>query len=81
MNAVRMGEFIWGLCEPREGEYDFSWLRRVMDLMGLGCETEVDEVWYEVRERVMPMERRKKILPNERDLLHRLSRGTSARTR
>jgi len=29
-----MGEFVWGLCEPREGEFDFSWLRRIMDLMG-----------------------------------------------
>ena len=33
MNTVRMGEFVWGLCEPREGEYDFAWLKRVMDLM------------------------------------------------
>lgn len=32
MNTVRMGEFVWGLCEPREGEYDFSWMRRLMDL-------------------------------------------------
>jgi beta-galactosidase len=34
MNVVRMGEFSWGLCEPREGEYNFDWLRRVMDLLG-----------------------------------------------
>ena len=33
MNTVRMGEFVWGLCEPVEGEFDFSWLKRVMDLM------------------------------------------------
>jgi beta-galactosidase len=33
MNIVRMGEFVWGLCEPREGEFDFSWLKRIMDLM------------------------------------------------
>jgi beta-galactosidase len=33
MNIVRMGEFAWGLCEPREGEFDFSWLKRIMDLM------------------------------------------------
>jgi beta-galactosidase len=32
-NAVRMGEFTWGLCEPEEGQYDFAWLRRAMDLM------------------------------------------------
>ena len=34
VNAVRMGEFVWGLCEPEEDKYDFEWLRRVMDLMG-----------------------------------------------
>jgi beta-galactosidase len=33
MNVVRMGEFVWGLCEPSEGEFDFSWLKRIMDLM------------------------------------------------
>jgi beta-galactosidase len=32
-NVVRMGEFCWGLCEPEEGKFDFSWLRRVMDVM------------------------------------------------
>ena len=34
INVVRMGEFTWGLCEPEEGKYDFSWLQRVMDLLG-----------------------------------------------
>src|SRR6185295_3086250 len=34
VNCVRMGEFTWGLCEVEEGKYDFSWLKRVMDLMG-----------------------------------------------
>jgi beta-galactosidase len=34
VNVVRMGEFTWGLCEPEEDKYDFSWLQRVMDLMG-----------------------------------------------
>jgi len=34
INAVRMGEFVWGICEPEEGKYDFAWLRRVMDVMG-----------------------------------------------
>src|SRR6202167_490065 len=34
MNIVRMGEFVWGLCEPREGKFDFAWLKRLMDLLG-----------------------------------------------
>jgi len=32
-NVVRFGEFCWGLVEPEEGKYDFSWLRRLMDIM------------------------------------------------
>jgi beta-galactosidase len=33
INVVRLGEFAWGLCEPAEGQYDFTWLRRVMNLL------------------------------------------------
>jgi beta-galactosidase len=52
INSVRMGEFAWGICEPQEGQYDFSWLRRVMDLMAevgiqvvLGTPTAAPPVW------------------------------------
>lgn len=34
INVVRMGEFVWGICEPEEGKYDFAWLTRIMDIMG-----------------------------------------------
>jgi beta-galactosidase len=34
VNVVRMGEFIWGICEPEEGKCDFSWLGRAMDILG-----------------------------------------------
>lgn len=34
VNVVRMGEFAWGLYEPAEGKFDFSWMRRAMDLCG-----------------------------------------------
>jgi beta-galactosidase len=33
VNAVRLGEFAWGLCEPEEGQYDFGWLQRAMNVM------------------------------------------------
>ncbi|HIL69472.1 MAG TPA: beta-galactosidase [Verrucomicrobia bacterium] len=33
VNVVRLGEYVWGLCEPEEGQFDFEWLRRVMDVM------------------------------------------------
>jgi beta-galactosidase len=35
INAVRMGEFCWGLYEPEEGKFDFAWMRRCMDIMKL----------------------------------------------
>ena len=34
INVVRMGDFTWGLCEPKDGKYDFGWLERVMNIMG-----------------------------------------------
>ena len=52
INVVRMGEFSWGLVEPRENQYDFAWLRRVMDLMAdedikvvLGTPTAAPPLW------------------------------------
>jgi beta-galactosidase len=33
VNVIRMGEFTWGLCEPDDGQFDFTWLRRVMDIL------------------------------------------------
>src|ERR1041384_294235 len=34
VNVVRIGEFTWGLCEAEDNKYDFTWLSRVMDLLG-----------------------------------------------
>ena len=33
VNVVRIGEFIWGLCEREEGKFNFDWVKRVMDVM------------------------------------------------
>jgi beta-galactosidase len=33
-NVARIGEFSWGLCESSEGQYDFGWLQRVMEILG-----------------------------------------------
>ncbi len=33
VNVVRMGEYVWGLCEPEEGRFEFDWLKRAMDVM------------------------------------------------
>lgn len=32
-NVVRIGEFAWKKDEPKEGQFDFSWLHRVVDKM------------------------------------------------
>lgn len=52
INVVRMGEFCWGLYEPREGEYDFAWMRRAMDIFQgagiqvvLGTPTAAPPLW------------------------------------
>ncbi|MGV8845176.1 beta-galactosidase [Tessaracoccus sp.] len=33
VNMVSIGMFSWALLEPREGEYDFAWLDRLIDLL------------------------------------------------
>jgi beta-galactosidase len=34
INVVRIGDFVWGLCETEDGKFDFSWLKRAMDMLG-----------------------------------------------
>ncbi len=31
VNCLRIGEFAWSKMEPRENEYDFSWLKKIVD--------------------------------------------------
>lgn len=31
INYARLGDSIWSLCEPREGEFHLEWLQRVLD--------------------------------------------------
>jgi beta-galactosidase GanA len=33
-NVMRIGEFAWSRMEPQEGQYDFDWLRLVVDKLG-----------------------------------------------
>ena len=51
-NVARIGEFSWGLCEKEDGKFDFSWLKRVMDILGehgiqvvLGTPTAAPPIW------------------------------------
>lgn len=34
VNVVTLGVFSWSAIEPREGEYDFGWLDRIIDKLG-----------------------------------------------
>ncbi|MBV6655731.1 MAG: beta-galactosidase, partial [Mameliella sp.] len=52
MNVVRMAEFSWSKMEPNEGEYDFEWLKSIMDELHengisaiLGTPTATPPVW------------------------------------
>ena len=33
INYARIGDSIWSLCEPTEGEVDLDWLQRVLDAL------------------------------------------------
>jgi beta-galactosidase len=65
-NVVRMGEFAWGLCEPEEGNYDFAWLRRAMDVMQragikvvLGTPTAAPPIWLAKKHpEILPVDER-----------------------
>lgn len=53
VNLVSVGIFSWALLEPREGEYDFGWLDRLLDLLhahgiavDLGTPTASPPAWF-----------------------------------
>lgn len=52
MNVMRIGEFAWSRMEPREGEFDFRWLHRVIGKLAdagiatvLGTPTATPPAW------------------------------------
>jgi len=53
----------------------------VMDLLELGIECDADEVWYEIVERLSPMERREKLIPPESQLCAIRNEGSKRRRR
>ncbi|GAA1721552.1 beta-galactosidase [Isoptericola hypogeus] len=53
VNLVSVGIFSWALLEPREGEFDFGWLDRLLDLLhahgirvDLGTPTASPPAWF-----------------------------------
>ncbi len=52
INVARVGEFAWSKMEPRENEYNFEWLHRVVDSLAeagiatvLGTPTATPPIW------------------------------------
>ena len=57
ITVVRIGEFAWHKMEPREGEYDFSWLHRVIGRLEqagirviLGTPSACPPIWLEEKD-------------------------------
>lgn len=65
----KRGQFAYKNSEGNKVSFQFV---GVLDLMSLGIECEAEEVWYEIRPRLCPMERRDRIVPSDRKLLGRL---------
>ena len=66
----KRGEHAYKNTEGNKVSFQFV---GVLDLMSLGIECDAEEVWYDIRDRLLPMERRARIVPTERDLLTRLN--------
>lgn len=66
VNVVRMGEFAWGLYEREEGQFDFEWMRRAMDVLGeagiqvvLGTPTAAPPIWLAKKHpEILPIDER-----------------------
>ena len=66
INVVRMGEFAWGLYEPEEGKFDFTWMRRAMEVMAraeikvvLGTPTAAPPIWLAKKyPNILPLDER-----------------------
>lgn len=57
LKMVRIAEFAWYKMEPKEGEYDFAWLHRVIGRLGdagihvvLGTPTATPPIWLEEKD-------------------------------
>jgi hypothetical protein len=66
--AKRKGKQAEHDYENDEGNRVYFEFVGVTDLLELGCECGDDEVWYDISERLLPMERRDKLIPPEDEL-------------
>jgi hypothetical protein len=66
--AGKAGQSTYINTDGRRVRFEFV---GVLDLLHLGLECRQEEVWYEIKEMMEPMERRKKLLPSDAVLFHR----------
>jgi len=66
--AKRKGKQAEHDYENDEGNRVYFEFVGLMDLLELGCECDTDEVWYDINERLLPMERRERLIPPEDQL-------------
>lgn len=78
--AKRKGKLAEVDYDNNEGNRVYFEFVGVIELLELGLECEADEVWYEIRERLLPMERRGSLIPPE-DQLNALRNEPSRKKR
>lgn len=66
----KRGEYAYKNTDGNKVSFQFV---GVLDLMSLGAECDAEEVWYDIRDRLLPMERRDRIVPDDGALLARLN--------
>lgn len=66
--AKRMGRKATHRYKNDEGNPVYFEFVGVMDLLELGIECGPNEVWYEIKDRLLPMERREQLIPPESQL-------------
>jgi hypothetical protein len=67
-SAKRLGKVAEFHYENSDGDPVYFEFIGVMDLLHLGLECDENEVWYEIKERIAPMERRNRFIPPETEL-------------
>jgi hypothetical protein len=66
--SQRHGKLVEHSYSNDEGNTVYFEFIGIMELLELGVECDADEVWYDIRERMLPMEHREKLIPPESEL-------------
>ena len=70
--ANKLGKTGWTEYLNKDGKRVYFEFVGVMDMIRLGTECDQYEVWYDIRERLRPLERRRTLIPSDGELLDRI---------